>query len=157
MVLSLQNLYSIKDDSNKKSFFTPFVVFTLLLFFIVLMELVKNKFARAFLQGFDGLLFFCTGALGVILIFMWTGTDQQMFKNNFNLLWAWPTHTIMAFFVNTKKGWVKKYFKFTAVALMAVLITWFFLPQQMNNGLLPIVLLLIYSSVKKSLATNYTN
>ena len=157
MVLSSQNLYSIKDDSDKKSFFTPFVVFTLLFFFIVMMELIKNKFARAFLQGFDGLFFFCTGTLGIIIIFMWIGTDHQMCKNNFNLLWAWPTHTIMAFFVNSKKAWVKKYFKFTAVALMAVLISWFFLPQQMNNGLLPIVLLLIYRSVKKSLATNYTN
>jgi uncharacterized membrane-anchored protein len=66
----------------------------------------------------------------------------------------------MAFFVNSpkdavhKKAWVKKYFKFTAVALLAVLISWFFLPQQMNNALIPIVLLLIYRSVKKSLATN---
>jgi hypothetical protein len=154
MVLSSQNLYSIKDESNKKSFFTPFVVFTLLFFFIVLMELIKNKFARAFLQGFDGLFFFCTGVLGIILIFMWIGTDHQMCKNNFNLLWAWPTHSIIAFFAGSKKNWVKKYFKFTAVVLMAVLISWFFLPQQMNNGLLPIVLLLIYRSVKKSLTTN---
>jgi hypothetical protein len=77
-----------------------------------------------------------------------------MTKNNFNLAWAWPTHTIIAFFVNSKKSWVQKYFKFTAVALLAVLISWFFLPQQMNYGLLPIVLLLIYRSIKKSLATN---
>jgi uncharacterized membrane-anchored protein len=80
-----------------------------------------------------------------------------MTKNNFNLIWAWPTHFIIAFFVNSKKNWVQKYFTFTAVALLAVLISWFFLPQQMNNGLLPIVLLLIYRSVKKVLATNYTN
>ena len=157
MVLSSQNLYSLKAESNKKSFFTPFVVFTLLFFFIVLLGQLKNKYTQAFLQGFDGLFFFCTGVLGIILIFMWTSTDHQMCKNNFNLLWAWPTHSIIAFFAGSKKNWVKKYFKFTAVALMAVLISWFFVPQQMNNGLLPIVLLLIYRSVKKSLATNYTN
>jgi hypothetical protein len=63
----------------------------------------------------------------------------------------------MAFFVNSKKSWVKKYFKFTAVALVAVLISWYFLPQQMNTGLLPIVLLLIYRSASKAFATNYTN
>jgi hypothetical protein len=60
----------------------------------------------------------------------------------------------MAFFVSSKKRWVQKYFKFTAVALMAVLISWFFLPQQMNNGLIPIVLLLIYRAAKRSLAAN---
>ena len=157
MVLSSQNLYPITDENAKKSFFTPFAVFSLLLIFIVLMGFVKNKIAQAFLQGFDGLFFFLTGVLGIIIIFMWVGTDHSMTKNNFNLLWAWPTHTVMAFFVNNKKSWVKNYFKFTAIALMGVLISWYFLPQQMNNGLLPIVLLLIYRSVKKSLATDYTN
>ena len=150
MILSSQNLYPLTDANTKKSFFTPFVVFTLLLVFIVLLGFVKNKMAQAFLQGFDGLLFFFTGALGFIMIIMWTATDHAMCKDNFNLIWAWPTHTIMAFFVNSKKSWTKKYFKFTAVALMAVLISWFFLPQQMNNAVLPIVLLLIYRSVKKS-------
>jgi len=153
-VLSSENLYPVVNADNKKSFFTPFVVFTLLFAFIVLLGFVKNKWAQAFLQGFDGLFFFVTGVLGIVLIFMWTGTDHQMCKNNFNLLWAWPTHTVAAFFVNSKKTWVKKYFKFTAIALMAVLISWYFLPQQMNNGLIPIVLLLIYRSIKKFLNTN---
>ncbi|MEO6252248.1 MAG: DUF4105 domain-containing protein [Ferruginibacter sp.] len=158
IVLSKENLYPITDEHSKRSFFTPFVVFSLLLIFIVLMGFVKTKFARAFLQGFDGLFFFLTGALGIILIFMWVGTDHSMTKNNFNLLWAWPTHSIIAFFVNSprgavrKKDWVNKYFKFTALVLMVVLISWVFLPQQMNNGLIPIVLLLIYRSIKRSLA-----
>jgi len=157
MVLSSQNLYPITNENAKGSLFTPMVVFALLAIFIVLLGYTKNKFAQAFLYGFDGLFFFLTGLLGIILIFMWFGTDHSMTKNNFNLIWAWPTHTIMAFFINSKKNWVQKYFKFTAVALLAVLISWFFLPQQMNNALIPIVLLLIYRSIKKSLATDYTN
>ena len=158
MILSSQSLYHISDENTKKSFFTPNVVFAFLAIFIVLLGFVKNKFARAFLQGFDGMFFFVTGALGIIMILMWTATDHAMCKDNFNLIWAWPTHTIIAFFVNSpqdavhKKNWVKKYFKFTAVALMAVLISWFFLPQQMNNALLPVILLLIYRSIKKSAA-----
>ena len=157
MVISSQNLYPIKEDSNKNSFFSPFIVFTLLFAFIFLLGFVKNKYIQASIQGFDGLFFFFTGVLGIILIFMWTATDHQMCRNNFNLLWAWPTHTIIAFFVSSKKSWVKKYFKFTAIALTLVLISWFFLPQQMNNGLIPIVLLLIYRSAVKSWNTNYTN
>jgi hypothetical protein len=153
MVLSAQNLYPLATDENKRPFFTPFIVFSLLAIFIVLVGFSKNKFALALLQGFDGMFFFITGILGIIIIFMWVATDHGMYKNNFNLIWAWPTHAIMAFFVNSKKAWVKKYFKFTAVALMAVLISWFFLPQQMNNGLIPIVLLLVYRIVKKSYAS----
>lgn len=152
-IVSTQNLYKITEEGNSKSFFTPFVFFSLLFATIFFIGLMKSKFAQAFLQGFDGLLFFLTGTLGAIFIFLWTCTDHQMFGANFNLIWAWPTHMILAFFVNSKKSWVKKYFKCTAVALMAVLVSWYFLPQQMNNGLLPLVLLLIYRSVKKSLAT----
>lgn len=152
-VLTSQNLYKITDEENSKSYFTPFVIFSILFVGIFFIGRLKNKFAHAFLQGFDGLLFFITGALGAVLIFLWTGTDHLMFGANYNLIWAWPTHMILAFFVNSKKNWVKKYFKFTAVALMAVLISWYFLPQQMNDGLLPLVCLLIYRSVKKSLAT----
>lgn len=149
MVLSAQNVYSINEVGPQKTWFTPMVVFSSLLVLIIVMGFIKNKFIQAFLQGFDGLFFFLTGALGVILILMWFGTDHSMTKNNFNLLWAWPVHTIIAFFINSKKNWVKKYFKFTAVTLSAVIISWIFLPQQMNNGLLPIVLLLIYrSSIK---------
>jgi Domain of unknown function (DUF4105) len=162
LVLSHQDLYNIRDDKNKNSLFTPFVVFALLFAFIFLTGLIKNKsdsyrIIQGLLLGFDGLFFFITGALGIILIFMWTATDHQMCKNNFNLLWAWPTHAVIAFFVSSKKTWVKKYFKFTTIALTIVLISWFFLPQQMNTGLIPVVLLLIYRSAVKAFATNDTN
>jgi hypothetical protein len=152
MVLSEQNLYPVTADNNSNAFFTPLVVFSILFVIIFLTGLWNNKFARSFLQGFDGIFFFLTGALGILLIFMWTGTDHSMCRNNFNLLWAWPPHFIMAFFVNSKKRWVKKYFGFTAIAMTVVLLAWFFLPQQMNTGLIPLVLLLIYRSAVRSLA-----
>jgi hypothetical protein len=153
MVVSSKNLYSIQETNNNNSFFSPLAVFSLLLVIVFLLGLVKNKFVHGLMQGLDDMFFFLTGLLGIILIFMWTATDHQMCKNNFNLLWAWPTHSIIAFFVSSKKTWVKKYFKFTTIALTVVLISWFFLPQQMNNGLIPIVLLLIYRSASKAFAT----
>lgn len=154
MVVSSRNLYSIQEDKNKNSFFTPMTVFAMLLALIILLGFTKNRFVQGFLQGFDGLFFFFVGLLGIILILMWTATDHQMCKNNFNLLWAWPTHAVIAFFVNSKKAWVRRYFRFTTIALVVVLLSWFFLPQQMNNGLIPLVLLLIYRSAAKAFVTN---
>ena len=156
LVLSETNLYPIAEEHNKKSFFTPPVVFWLLFGIIVLLGFWKNNIARAFLQGFDGMFFFFTGLLGIILILMWTGTDHAMCKNNFNLLWAWPTHIIMAFLVNSKKRWVKKYFGVTAIVLVLLLLAWFVLPQQMNNALIPVVLLLVWRSAYRCLATTNT-
>jgi len=153
LVLSETNLYPITVEDNKSSFFTPFVVFSLLFLIIALIGFWKHPFARAFLVGFDGMFFFLTGLLGIILIFMWTATDHAMCKNNFNLLWALPTNAVMAFFLASKKNWVKKYFRFTAIIWALLLLAWFFLPQQMNNGLIPVVLLLIWRSFSRSRVT----
>ena len=154
LVLTHQNLYPVNDAADTGFLFTPFVVFSILLLAIAALSFVKNRYVQIFLQGFDGLLFFCTGVLGIILIFMWVATDHSMTKNNFNLIWAWPTHFILSFFAGSKKNWVKKYFAFTASALALVLLAWFFLPQHMNTGLLPFVLLLIYRSASKSFIAN---
>lgn len=148
MIASHQNLYVVPNEKGKKVF-TPFLFFSLLLILIILLSLSKNKTFQIFLQGFDGLLFFLTGLLGMILVAMWTFTDHAMCKNNFNLLWAWPTHFISSFFINSKKKWMKKYLKITSLGLLLVLLAWFLLPQQMNNSLIPIILLLIFRSAKK--------
>ena len=149
LLLSSTNLYAIETDKNKGSIFTPTVVFSLLLIFIVGLSLSRNKWAIIFLQGFDGLLFFLSGAVGILLVFMWTSTDHAMCKNNYNLLWALPTNTLLAFFTSSKKSFIKKYFLATTIFLALVVLTWFFLPQQMNSAFLPIVLLLIYRSAGK--------
>jgi hypothetical protein len=147
LVSNKSNLFSVKNNENGSSLFTPFKVFTLLFLIILLLSFSKNKFALLFLKGFDGFYFLMTGLLGILLIFMWTATDHAMCKNNFNLLWAWPTNVIVAFFTNSNKVWVKSYFIISAAALAIVLAVWFFLPQLMNNALIPLVLILIVRSV----------
>lgn len=149
LILSHQELYPFNGESGKGSVFNPLVIFSVLLIVIASISLSKNKFAQRFLQGFDGILFFCTGLLGIIMVLMWFGTDHSMAKNNFNLLWAWPTNIIIAFFVNSNKSWVKRYFALTSVALVLVLMAWFFLRQHLNVSLIPFVLLLIYRSATK--------
>lgn len=148
-VLSVNNIVNADKKDYSNSFFTPMIIFSILLILAVLISFFANKKAAIFLNGFDGLLFFFTGALGILFVFMWTSTDHSMVKNNFNLVWAWPVHVIIAFFINSKKSWVKKYFAITITGLIIVLLSWFFLPQQMNNALLPIVLLLLNRSVRR--------
>ena len=154
MVLTHQNLYPVNNENTKGSLFTPLNTFILLLLIIAGLSFSKNKFIKGFLNGFDGLLFFLTGLLGVTLILMWVATDHSMTKKNFNLLWAWPTNIFAAFFISSKRSWVKKYFSFTAVALAIVLLAWFFLPQQLNTSLIPFVLLLIYRSAVRGYGNN---
>ncbi len=149
LVVSSASLYPYKTNTESKSWFNPLIIFSLLLLFIVLLDFSKNKIAAVFLKVFDFILFFSSGLLGILLVFMWFGTDHSMCKNNYNLLWALPTHFIAAFYVFSKRKWVKKYFLITAIVMLLLLATWYFLPQQLNTSLLAIVLLLLYRSLRK--------
>ena len=149
LIISSKQLYPFLANNNKQPFFTPLLVFSFLFISIVLLSISANKKVVAFINSFDGLLFFITGTLGLLFVFMWAFSDHSMVKNNYNLLWAWPVHVLISFFVNSKKQWVKNYFICTAIGLLMVLLSWFFLPQQVNNALIPILLLLIYRSIRR--------
>lgn len=142
MVVTQQPLYSLPAATKTTTLFTPALVFFLLLFTIVLLGLARQKTIIRLLQGFDVLLFFATGTLGVVLVLMWVATDHAMCSKNYNLLWAWPMHFIMAFLYNSKKAWVSTYFGIFAGVQVLLLGSWFFLPQELNSALISFVVLL---------------
>jgi Domain of unknown function (DUF4105) len=150
-VVSTSNqLYIFNSTKNKSSFFTPLFLSSAVLLFFILLSLFKNNFSRKLLKFFDVLLFVLVGALGILLIFMWFGTDHIMTKNNYNLLWASPLFIVYAFFVNKNTSQAKRISLFVCIYLLLILCSWFFLPQLMNNGLLPIVALLAWRSFSHS-------
>jgi hypothetical protein len=56
-----------------------------------------------------------TGLLGVLIIFMWLGTNHQTCSNNFNLLWALPTNLFFIF--------RKKQHKYAMIAIIFIFIS----------------------------------
>ena len=147
VVSSTNNLYAFDSTANEGTGFTPMMAFGLLLALFIFLQILFSKKFPVLMAGLDGLLFFVTGLLGILLIFMWAGTDHSMTKDNYNLLWAWPTHILISFFINSNKKWVRKYFLVTAVGGLLTLCAWFFLPQQLNLSLLPFVILLVFRSL----------
>ncbi len=119
--------------------FTPFVSFGLLLVIAVVLTAVKKRWAQTAVGILDFILFFVTGLVGVLILFMWFGTDHALCANNYNLLWAVPINAVAAFFVHKRTGWPKRYFGLIFWLTVLLLATWAFLPQQMNNGFLPLV------------------
>ncbi len=135
---------------SRAPFFAPFLVFTILLLLIVILScfhgILRIKKVNGFFVFFDFILFFLSGAFGVLLLFMWLGTDHQACRNNFNLVWAFPAHFIIAFYLFKKRSWLRYYFFANAILLLLLLVGWKWLPQEMNNGLLPIIGLLMFRS-----------
>jgi hypothetical protein len=147
LVAEKHALFKINYSPIEKDNLThPLFIFTCLFVLIALLSYSKNFFIQKLLSAFDGFLFFIIGLLGILLVFMWFGTDHIMCRNNYNLLWAWPTNIIAAFYIHSKKSWAKKYFILYAVFNLILLGFWFFLPQHMNPALIPIILILIFRS-----------
>ena len=122
-------------------------VVCLLLFFI---STLKTKWGRVVIKFVDALLLYITGLLGILFLFMWFATDHAECANNFNLAWALPFNLPVAFFLLKKPAWLSNYFFIAAVITAMFLAAWFWLPQQLNITLLPVVILLLNRYVNLS-------
>lgn len=128
-------------------FANPIFIFTSILLIIIFLSFSKNNFVKRFLIAFDGFLLFMTGVFGILIIFMWTGTDHLMTKDNYNLLWAWPTNVIAAFYIHSKKQSAVRYFFLYALFNLLLIICWFLIPQHLNPALMPVIGILIFRSL----------
>jgi hypothetical protein len=86
------------------------------------------------------------GCAGVLLLFMWFGTEHALCANNYNLVWALPTHLVATFFIRKNAAWVKLYFRIVFALTVLLLLLWAFLPQHLNSALLPLVFLIALRS-----------
>jgi hypothetical protein len=132
---------------SNKMFFTPLVAFSILFLLIATLSFFPStKFIRIFLNVFDKIFFFLCGILGVLMLFMWFGTDHPPCTDNFNLFWALPIHLVILAVPNWRKNWIRNYFKIIFWLMAAFLLCWSFLPQQLNNALLPVIGIILIRS-----------
>jgi hypothetical protein len=146
LVQEKKPLLTMPDAATESYLVTPFVFFLLLLVIFGGLSLTKKRWAQKAVSVFDFVLFFLLGAVGVLLLFMWFGTDHALCANNYNLLWALPTHLVAAFFLHKKAAWMKQYLRVTFVVTVLLLLFWAFLPQHLNSALLPFVFLIALRS-----------
>lgn len=150
-----QTLLAMPSPLNKDSLFRPGIVFTALFLLIGVLSFLKNGFATKAVRVFDFLFFLILGLAGLLLLFMWFGTDHKVCRDNLNLLWALPTHLAGAFFVAKGQHSGEQYFKGIFWANLLLLVFWAFLPQQLALALLPLILLSLLRSGALSKTLSY--
>ena len=138
---------SISNGNEKDNLGHPIFIFLVAFVIIAFLSFTKNPLLRKILFSLDGMLFFITGLLGLLLIFMWFGTDHVMCENNYNLLWAWPVNVIAAFYTHSLRKGAKIYFLVYGLFNLVLLGLWFVVPQQLNISLIPFVGILIFRSL----------
>ncbi|MEJ1241171.1 DUF4105 domain-containing protein [Chryseolinea sp. T2] len=125
----------------------PHPIYVMGLIALIALVLAGRDFSKQQLSTwFDALLFGVTGFIGIILLLLWFFTDHKAAADNLNLIWALPTHLIAVFAMIAQPRWLKWYFLLTALIQLALIIGWFFLPQQLNTALIPLATALMVRS-----------
>ncbi len=138
---------TIKREVKNISIYAWIILIITLLFLIIKKEKLFNLWSSVNL--------FIIGLLGVLLVFMWFGTDHQATKYNLNLLWASPFHLILLYFI-LKNNWNSFSYWYIFIALLLLFTTvlfWFTLTQELNTFVKPIILelgLIYYYYLRKN-------
>ncbi len=136
------------STGNRNTTNWPLFVFAIISAVILLVSNLKSKRAWIITRLIDFILFCLTGLIGCFLLFTWFGTDHSSFAANYNLLWALPTNVIAAATLWKRPIWLSKYFFVTSLVYGFLLACFFWLPQQLNPAFIPLVILLLFRSVK---------
>ena len=139
-------IYTSKHGKNYKKvgILNPFFVMSLIAILIVYITYRDFKAGKQS-KWLDILLFTITGFAGLLLVFLWFGTDHSATRYNYNLLWAFPLNlfVIAQMFKSKIKNWFRGYLKFLVIMLCLMSLHWIIGVQVFALGLLPILLALI--------------
>tara|TARA_R110002049_G_scaffold82349_9_gene209595 strand:- start:644 stop:1819 length:1176 start_codon:yes stop_codon:yes gene_type:complete len=144
LVKETSTLYNGPGRSLESNFLTgPLFVFgiiALMIIYFTYRDHKRNKRSRLL----DAIIFFVTGIIGIILLFLWFGTDHSATLSNYNLLWAVPLSLFFAplIFKKEPKKWLRRYVIFLILLLTLLTIHWFTGVQEFAIGFLPLFIAL---------------
>ena len=141
------HLPNAQDPPIKLPFWqTPLFFFSFLAFLVVLPSFFRSKAIASFQSIMDRIIFVLSGLLGLLLLFMWFGTDHQSFASNLNLVWAMPINFLVAFSIKRSRKWLKTYLRYYSLLLLLMMIPVLLQPGIINVGLFPLILALSFRS-----------
>ena len=114
---------------------TPILALSVISVFLIIMTIAaENERVKNIV---DAILFTILGLAGVLLLFMWFGTDHQTTKMNLNLVWANPLHLVTAVIIIFGRYWdiTGTWFLILSVVYLILLLTGWAWPQQFDWAL----------------------
>ncbi|ADV49952.1 hypothetical protein Celal_2667 [Cellulophaga algicola DSM 14237] len=138
----------LKETPVKKEhnfFLSPLFWLSLIGILVCLMTLKDYKTKKRS-RYLDFTLFLITGLAGILIVFLWFGTDHQATAKNFNFLWTFPLNTFIAFIVFKKSitpKWMIPYLIVLLVCIFIAMLLWLLKVQIFSILIIPIVLALV--------------
>jgi hypothetical protein len=139
-----ETLLDYKELKQSISLLNPFLIFTIISCIGLLITYKDFKNYRR-TKWLDFLLFFVTGLVGILILFLWFFTNHSTTPNNFNFLWAFAPNVMVAFFLlkGSQQLWVQKYVYILMLLLGIIPFVWISKIQQLPLSILPILVLLM--------------
>jgi len=138
LVMEENTLLETEGLTYTSSLFDPTPLFWLLFGLIAILSAYGYRKRRLY-KGIDVIYFLLIGPVGALVFFLWFITDHTGTVNNFNMLWAWPTHLLaipFLFFTKPRKIYWEAY----GIVLTITLIAAPFLPQMLHYAVVPLML-----------------
>lgn len=156
LVLQNEDVIRFPETQTDVHWFSPFVFFTLILVGIVMLFLNPNpgRFQTT-LRIFDFVFFGLLGLIGLLMAYLWLGRVDDVCRSNINILWAWPSHVVIVWFMRKKAAWIKYYFLGTALVAFVLLVGFPWWTQRMNQAVLPLLGIILFRSFYLFLNRNH--
>ncbi|CAI8406782.1 MAG: Uncharacterised protein [Flavobacterium sp. SCGC AAA160-P02] len=144
LVIKSTNILNHNEKEWQFNWFSPLIIFSVL-FLITFTITYKDQKRKKRSKWLDFILYFFTGILGVLILFLWFFTDHSTTPNNFNFLWAFAPNIFIAFMLLKRKlnTWVIRYCKLIILLLFIYSVIWIFGIQLMSLCMLPILGILL--------------
>jgi len=148
LVLKEEKTLKFEPNNAHDKFLSPVTIFWFI-FIVVAFLSLKWRHQNNHLIWFDRILFFSSGLVGILLIFLWFFSNHSVTSCNYNVLWAFPLNVILPFFISSKKSlhFIKYYLIIISSMLFVLTTCWWLLPQEFPNGLFPLILTFLFRSV----------
>ncbi|MFD0864123.1 DUF4105 domain-containing protein [Sungkyunkwania multivorans] len=160
LVEKTATIYEPAVKENKSFFLTsPLVIFCLLMIVILWVTYKDNKTGKRS-TWLDIILFLTTGLAGLVILFLWFGTDHSATALNLNVLWAFAPNLFVAFLLKRNKKWFVGYMNLLIVLVLLVVLIWAIGSQIFPLMSIPILVALVVrygylrSFYKRSLSTS---
>ena len=138
-LISRKNVLIPTAENNRPAITSITIYGWIVLMITLLLLFLKND--RIF-NVWSCVLLTLLSLLGVVLYFMWFGTDHQATKNNSNILWANPSYLFLVWVIVFKK-WNKVslvYVYLIGFCLLTTILFWFGMVQEFNPTIKPIII-----------------
>ncbi len=142
LVLKMNVLLDFEEKKSESDNISPFLVILLLSLigmFITYKDYKNDKRTK----WLDFTLFFSTGIIGLLIVYLWFFTNHSTAPNNFNFLWAFAPNLIIAFVLLKKETpkWIIKYCLVLLTFLVIIPIIWITKTQLFSYTLAPFFIL----------------